>query len=117
MRVDSNANRHAPPASEIALRAWRSDDGRIRIEVRDHGAGIARADRERIFEPYYRVQGVVGESVPGPGLGLAVARRLIEAQGGRISVEDYDDGPGARFCIELRAAPERASGSGPAPVQ
>ena len=108
LAVLSNANRHAPPASTIELRAVRTDDGRVRIEVRDHGTGIAREDRERIFEPYYRVRGPAGESVPGSGLGLAVARRLIEAQGGRIWVEDCSDGPGARFCIEVCAVALRA---------
>ena len=103
----SNANRHAPPASAIELHALRTEEGRIRLEIRDHGIGIAREDRERIFELYYRVRGPGGESVPGSGLGLAVARRLIEAQGGRVWVEDPEDGPGARFCIEVRAAYER----------
>ena len=79
----------------------------MRIEIRDHGTGIAREDRERIFEPYFRVRGPAGETVPGSGLGLAVAKRLIEAQGGRIWVEDAEDGPGARFCIEVRAVAER----------
>ncbi|MDA0302485.1 MAG: ATP-binding protein [Chloroflexi bacterium] len=104
----SNANRHAPPNGDIILRAVRTPEGRVRIEVRDFGTGIAREDRDRIFEAYYRVRGPGGESVPGSGLGLAIARRLIEAQGGRIWVESCEDGPGARFCMELRAAPERA---------
>ena len=107
LTVLSNANRHAPAASEIVLSVARTEDGRVRIDIRDHGTGIAREDRERIFEPYYRVRGPGGDSVPGSGLGLAVARRLIEAQGGRIWVEDCDDGAGARFCIEVRAVPER----------
>ena len=107
LTVIANANRHAPPVSTIELNVWRTDDGRVRIDVRDHGTGIAREDRERIFEPYYRVRGPDGDSLPGSGLGLAVARRLIEAQGGRIWAEECDDGPGARFCIDVRAAVER----------
>ncbi len=107
LAILSNANRHAPPASDIVLRAVRTPEGRVRLEIRDYGDGIAREDRERIFEAYYRVRGPGGESVPGSGLGLAVARRLIEAQGGRVWVDAPEDGPGARFCIELRAAPDR----------
>ncbi|MGE3855319.1 MAG: ATP-binding protein [Dehalococcoidia bacterium] len=109
LAILSNANRHAPPNSEIVINAMRVPEGRVRIEVRDHGAGIAREDRERIFEAYYRVRGPGGESVPGSGLGLAIARRLIEAQGGRIWVETPADGTGACFVIELRAAPERTA--------
>lgn len=108
LAILSNANRHAPPNSEIQISAMRTPEGRVRIEVRDHGTGIAREDRERIFEAYYRVRGPGGESVPGSGLGLAIARRLIEAQGGRVWVEAPEDGVGACFVIELRAAAERA---------
>lgn len=108
LAILSNANRHAPPNSDIEINAMRTPEGRVRLEVRDHGSGIAREDRERIFEPYYRVRGPGGESVPGSGLGLAIARRLIEAQGGRVWVEAPEDGVGACFVIELRAAPDRA---------
>lgn len=104
LAVLANANRHAPPGSEITLAARRLEDGQtVRLEIRDNGAGISREDRERIFEPYYRVRGASGETVPGSGLGLAVARRLIEAQGGRIWVEPLASGDGACFCIDLRA--------------
>ena len=77
----------------------------MRFEVNDSGPGIALADRERIFEPFFRVRRA-GAQVPGSGLGLAVARRSVDQLGGRIWVEDNPDGRGgARFCVELRAAP------------
>jgi len=56
--------------------------------------------RERIFERFVR-----GESdVPGIGIGLAIVKGLVEAQGGRVWVEDNPDGPGARFGVTLPAA-------------
>ncbi len=102
----SNANRHAPHQGEITLAVARPAEGRVRIEVRDNGPGIGAHDRERIFEPYYRVRRNGGPDVPGSGLGLAVARRMVDALGGRIWV-DGREGGGACFCIEVRASAER----------
>ncbi|MFM0229676.1 sensor histidine kinase [Paraburkholderia sediminicola] len=91
-----NAIRHAPPGGEVAVRAHRSGsgaDGQLRVAVVDNGPGVAMADRERIFEPF-----VTGRP-DGSGLGLAVAREVATAHGGRAYVADTDSG--ACFVIEI----------------
>jgi len=94
----SNANRYTPAGGTVALRTMSGADG-VRIEVDDSGEGIPEEHREQMFDPNYRVDRN-DATVHGSGLGLAVARQLIELQSGRLWVEDALDG-GARFCIEL----------------
>ena len=102
----SNANRHAPTGGSVTLRAYAPTQGLIRVAVEDSGPGIAPEERERIFEPYYRVARTDAAAVPGSGLGLAVARRLMDQLGGRIWVESAASG-GACFLVEVRASRER----------
>jgi signal transduction histidine kinase len=101
-----NALAHAPPGSEIAVRA-KQESGRVIITVRDHGIGIRPELRERIFEPFFR--GDVEREHSGAGLGLAIAREIARAHGGQLSVQDCD-GQGACFALEL---PQSAA---PAPI-
>lgn len=68
------------------------------VEVIDHGAGVAASERNMIFEPFWRGN----EAAPGVGLGLAIAKELIDAQGGRIWIEETAGG-GATFKVSLRA--------------
>lgn len=78
-----NAIRHAPPGSEVAVRAHRAGTGtdrRFHLAAVDNGLGVPVADRERIFEPF-----VTGPS-DGSGLGLAVAREVAAAHGDRAYV-------------------------------
>lgn len=98
----SNANRFTPSQGAVGVRAS-IEGGRVRIQVQDSGPGIDPIDRVRIFDAFYRVHRAGAHEVPGSGLGLAVARRLTEMQGGRIWVEAGDP-IGSRFCIELPAA-------------
>ena len=110
LNVLSNANRHTPREGAVAVRVTRTAE-LVRIEVQDSGPGIAVEDRERIFEPFYRVQRPGVPAVPGSGLGLAIARRCVELQGGRIAVDDAPGG-GSRFRVELASAPGTATAAG-----
>ncbi len=98
--VIANAVRHSPDDEPVTVTV--SVNGVVRIAVRDHGPGIAEADRHRIFEPFF--QGDGARRAPGTaGLGLAIARTIVEQHHGRIDVGDHD-GPGALIVIQLPKA-------------
>jgi len=78
-------------------------DGVVEIGVADQGPGIPAAERERVFEKFYRMAGVAPRT-RGAGLGLAICKGFVEANGGRIRVEEAAGG-GACFVITLPAAP------------
>ena len=67
------------------------------------GPGIPPAERERVFDKFYQVGRLESDRPPGTGLGLTIARHLVELHGGRIWVEDAPDG-GAAFVLLLPAA-------------
>jgi two-component system sensor histidine kinase KdpD len=89
-----NAARHSGD-EPISIRA-RVSGGRLLVRVVDHGPGIARADQERIFEPFVRGAGGAG----GSGLGLAIVRGFVDANGGHVHVESLP-GQGSSFVVEL----------------
>ncbi len=99
-----NAIRHgqAGGSSVAEIRGFVSRPGRVRIEVRDQGPGIAPENRERIFEPFYTT------AAQGTGLGMGLVRELVEANHGTISVENLPGG-GACIAVEL---PTRCSSKG-----
>jgi signal transduction histidine kinase len=73
-------------------------DGKVRITVEDEGAGIAAADLPHIFDRFYRADASRTRSTGGAGLGLAIARNLVELHGGTIAVESADGG-GTKFTV------------------
>jgi two-component system OmpR family sensor kinase len=96
-----NAQKYA--ASRIQLSALRSGDDGVEIAVEDDGPGIPLEERERIFEPFYRLDRSRDRATGGFGLGLSIAHKAVAMHGGTLRVEDGELG-GARFVITLPAA-------------
>jgi two-component system sensor histidine kinase KdpD len=92
-----NAARHTPQGSKVVVTA-RVESGEAVVEVADDGPGIAIDAMDRLFKPFLRSAGRQGAR--GTGLGLAVARGLVEAHGGRIAVRNRPEG-GALFAFTL----------------
>ncbi len=98
----TNAARHARDGGWIGLSAMCSN-GRVRVEVRDRGPGIASRDLPHIFEPFYRGRKSMEQQVTGTGLGLALVRQIVTAHNGEVTVESREGG-GTRFAVILPAA-------------
>lgn len=92
-----NAVRHTPADGTVRVEA-RREAGRLRVTVTDTGDGIAPEDLRRVFEPFFRAD--LARSGPGAGLGLALAKRIVEALGGGISAHS-EAATGSRFAVDL----------------
>lgn len=95
----TNALRHTPPGGRVTLSAD-AVPGNVQLVVADTGAGIAEADLPSIFERHFRADEARSTAGGASGLGLAIARSLVEAHGGSISVES-ELGAGSRFTVRL----------------
>ena len=91
-----------------ASRAGRAGDV-VGVSVSDRGIGIAPADHDRIFEPFYRAADVVSAQIQGAGLGLSLVRRIVDAHGGRIVVKSAK-AAGSEFTVFLPVASEQPAG-------
>ena len=94
-----NAVKYTPAGGEITI-ALGSQDGDARIVVSDTGIGIPAADQPRIFDRFYRVDKARSRALGGAGLGLSIARWIVEGHGGSLSVESAP-GRGSSFKVEL----------------
>lgn len=94
----SNAIRYSPLKGEIRLELSKLP-GLVRIDIHDQGVGVALADRERIFEPFYRGERQPSDVARGSGIGLSIVNEYIAAHGGRIEL--LPDQGGAHFRIEF----------------
>lgn len=97
----SNAIKYSPQGGKVQV-VVRREGGDAVFSVRDPGIGIAREAQGELFEPFRRVK-LTGQELPGVGLGLFVARRIVDAHGGRIEV-DSRPGRGSTFCVRLPLA-------------
>jgi len=97
----SNADKYSPPEYPVHVRVRRVGET-VELTVRDYGPGIPEESREAVFEPFHRLGDHMTRGIQGTGLGLHIARRLVEAMDGQVWVDDAPDG-GAVFHVTLPA--------------
>ena len=91
LQLFENARKYSPPDSPIEIEA-RNGEGRVRIAVMDRGPGIPQDELKRVFEKFYRGRRNASSTVEGTGMGLAIAKAIIEAHGGNIRAERREGG-------------------------
>lgn len=95
----SNAIKFTPPGGAVAMTAGESSAGGLWFTVADNGIGIAAADRERVFEPFFQGLPPPGRAREGVGLGLPICKGIVDLHGGTIAVEGA---PGQGTCVTVR---------------
>ena len=93
-----NAIKYSREAVTIRIDYRMREDGVVQITVADNGIGIAKADQRYVFDKFYRSESAKDKAIPGIGLGLSYVKLLVEAHGGRISL-DSTEGEGTTFTI------------------
>ncbi|MBO9340418.1 MAG: HAMP domain-containing protein [Chloroflexus sp.] len=108
INILANAYRYTPAGGQVTVQVS-TDDHEVRVAVIDSGIGIAAEHLPHLFERFYRVDKSRARNSGGSGIGLAIARHLIYAQGGEIWAESDGIGKGARFIFTLPLAPQMAT--------
>jgi K+-sensing histidine kinase KdpD len=99
-----NAAKYSLPDTSIRVQARSGHDGTVKLIVEDEGPGIPVDLRERVFDKFFRAMrdgDASGIKPPGTGMGLAIAKGIVEAHGGRIWIEDASHGPGTNAVVLL----------------
>ena len=94
-----NAVKYGDPDRPVRVKLSRSPDG-VRMEVHNEGNPIAAGDREKLFQPFKRIDTGLTEERPGWGLGLTLVRGIVEAHGGSVTVQS-EPSTGTRFIVTL----------------
>jgi len=107
-----NAAKYSPPGAGIRIEARRGAGEMIEVAVEDGGPGVPADLRERVFDKFFRATRGDGAGLPpsGTGMGLAIARGIVEAHGGHIRIEDAAGGTGARFVFTLPIGDDEETG-------
>jgi len=103
-----NAVKYSPGEKTVWIDA-ESEDGVIKIAVRDRGIGISEQDRKHIFDRFYRADGDISKRVKGAGLGLSLVQHIVSAHGGTVECQSRV-GEGSTFTIRLPLAPPPEGG-------
>ena len=104
----SNAMKFTPDGGEVKVEAKkRSENGAdfVEVSVSDTGLGIEKQYLEHIFEEFFQINSSRDDKTPGPGLGLSLAKRIVEMHGGTIAVESEGENKGSRFTFALPVGP------------
>ena len=101
----SNALKFTPSGGRVTVHARFEEGSTFRLEVEDTGMGIAARDIGRLFQDFQQLGGGLSQDVQGTGLGLALTKRLVEAQGGKVGVVSQS-GQGSRFYADLPCSAE-----------
>lgn len=110
-----NARKYGAPASTISMRVQRVDDQAV-VSVDNEGPEIAPEDRESVFERFYRGRDAKSSGTPGIGLGLYLCRRLVEAHGGQIGLEERPGGTCVWLTLPLAVEEHTRHGRGGQPA-
>jgi signal transduction histidine kinase/HD-GYP domain-containing protein (c-di-GMP phosphodiesterase class II) len=106
LNLGQNAIKFTDEGGAVVFRI--SGEGRLaQVEVRDTGIGIAPEEMEKIFDKFYQIDGRLSREYPGVGLGLSIAKSIVEWHGGEIRAES-EPGKGSRFTVELPVTPSDA---------
>lgn len=95
-----NARKFGPESGRISIEVGK-DNGYAHLSVADEGPGIARIDQERIFDRFVRLGDALTRETQGPGVGLFIVKRSIEAMGGSVEVESEPDRGGSTFHLRV----------------
>ena len=104
----SNAIRYSPEGGTVTLMLQQQGDG-LTIDVQDQGPGVPAAERERIFEPFFRGQQQPADGLPGTGIGLSIVAEAVAAHGGRVQLlgdRAAETGPGEAAATDSQAPHE-----------